>query len=122
MDFSIGDIIFFGAIAIAVISNIVKQLKKSKQQPPQRQSVPVPVPAELEDYFQKVKTKKEAPVQKKSSIISPQHDTTEKQIEETFFEEELSVEEDDFVLDFSDASEVKKGIIYAEIFNRKYSN
>jgi len=36
--------------------------------------------------------------------------------------EEPAVEENDFVLDFSDASEVKKGIIYAEIFNRKYSN
>jgi len=114
MDFSLGDIIFFGAIIIAIVTNIVKHLKKPKYDPPQR----VPLPPEVQDYFQKVKMQKEAPVQKKSSIIS-QHDTTEKQVEEPILEEPV-VEENDFVLDFSDATELKKGIIYAEIFNKRY--
>ena len=115
MDFSFGDIIFFGAIIIAIVTNIVKHLKKPKYAPPQR----VPLPPEVQDYFQKVKMQKEAPVQKKSSIISPQQDTTERQVEEPILEEPV-VEENNFILDFSDAAELKKGIIYAEIFNKRY--
>ena len=119
MDFSLGDIIFFGAIIIAIVSNVAKHLKKGKQTP-QREPATVPLPTEVVDYFQKIKQQKEAPVQRKSTIISPQHDTTEKQIEEiSIFEEELPME-NDFVLDFSDVSELKKGIIYTEIFNRRY--
>jgi len=118
MDFSLGDIIFFGAIIIAIVSNIAKHLKKGKQTP-QREPATVPLPTEVVDYFQKIKKQKEAPVQQKSTIISPQHDTTEKQIEEPILEEPVA-EENDFVLNFSDASELKKGIIYTEIFNRRY--
>ena len=114
MDFSIGDIIFFGAIAIAVISNIVKQLKKREQ--PQRQ--PVPVPTKLEDYFQKVEKKKETPFQSQKPIARHQPIVAQ-QPEESILEEELSIE-NEFNLDFSDISEVKKGIIYTEIFNKKY--
>jgi len=114
MEFNLGDIIFFGAIAVAIISSIVKQLKRAKQSPQQ------PVPEELEDYYQNTEIKKEIPAQKKKKIVHQQPVVAEKQLEEFIFEDESPVENNDFNLDFSDISEVKKGIIYAEILNRKY--
>ncbi len=116
---SLGDIIFFGAIVIAIVSNVIKALRKNKPQVDK----PVFTETALDDYDYQPAKEKAKPVTPPISFFEKERKTTIKdnRIKEMPTQEiQLQEEENTFNIDFSDVSEAKKAIIYSEIFHRKY--
>jgi len=116
MDF--GNIIFIGIVVLAVISNIVKAAKKT-QTPQSKPLVGRPL---VEATV--VQTATVPPAQKKPKktvkpvfVPLPTFVEGERQI---FLEEETPTMEIAKEYNFSNLAEIRKGIIFSEIFNRKY--
>ena len=134
---SIGDYIYIIVIAIAIISSIARKGKKKEEQ---QKTMPDNMP-DLEDVltdtyapFNKteVVNKDFADYNKSQTVLS--YDTVDdvsvlrakKQVKskKAFVKENtepiLSAENIETMIDLSEIEEVKKAIIYSEVFNRKY--
>ena len=116
MDF--GNIIFIGIIVIAVISNVVKAAKKA-QASESKPLVGRPLAEATVIQTTPVQVRRNKPKPAKPVFVpsSPMFVEGERQI---FVEEEMPIVEIAKEYDFSDTAEIRKGIIFSEIINRKY--
>lgn len=135
---SIGDYIYIIVIAIAVISSIARKGKKKEEQ---QKTMPNNMP-DLEDVLTdtyapfnetEVVNKEFADYNKSQTVLS--YDTVEDNIsvlraKKQVKSKKASVKENaepilvaedvETMIDLSEIEEVKKAIIYSEVFNRKY--
>ena len=114
-----GYIIFIGLIVISLISNLVKAVKKAQQsQSKPQQMRQQPTEATVARNIPEMRRNKAKAVKPVFVPSSPLPSEGERQI---FVEEEknpiVKIAEE---YDFHNVSEIKKGIIFSEIFNRKY--
>ena len=115
---SFGNIIFIGVVVIAVISNVVKAAKKvqaSESKP--LVGRPLAEATVIQTTPVKTQRSKPKPAKPHSTPPSPMFIEGERQI---FVEEEKPIVEVAKEYNFSDPAEIRKGIIFSEIINRKY--
>jgi len=112
--------------ALYLLGNIGKLAKKKPEQPAQKQA---PQPAEMREVTVPAVKKKAAKKVQKKSFLSPSpfltHDFEHKNAQLSENHEPILVEEDEdapitIASDLQDADEMRKAIIYAEIFNRRF--
>ena len=102
-------------VALSLYSFVKKSGKKMTEEEANKTSLPKGIPQKNVSIPQ-AKPKPQAVVSKPKMQKSTNTFNTAPPI--AFFDE--IIEEKGLVLDFNDADELKKGIIFAEIFNRKY--
>ena len=122
MDF--GNIIFIGLIAIAIISNLVRTAKKAQTSQP-KPLVGKPLEEAVltqkqQAVHKEMQRNKPKPMKSVSVPSPPMFVEGERQFEE----QPIEIPQTDAGIgsrfNFSDREEIQKGIIFSEIFNRKY--
>ena len=116
MDF--GNIIFIGIVVLAVISNVAKTVKKAKVS----QSKPLvgrPLAEATVIQTTPVQVQKNKPKLTKTFSVPPPM-FVESEEQQIFVTEEMPVVDTGKEYGFSNPAEIRKGIIFSEIFNRKY--
>lgn len=106
----LGDIIFFVLIAIVVGRNVIAFLKRKSE--PEETQRPIVFP----DLSENKQTISPIEIKNKTAPV-----LTEKKLKTNQKNEKTPIPENNALIDFSDSSELKKAVIYSEIFNRKYS-
>ena len=114
MDF--GNIIFIGLVVIAVVSNVVKTAKKA-QASQQKPLVGRPLAEAAVVQTTPTRTNKSKPARPAPAPPTPMFAEGERQI---FADEDVSIVDTAREYDFTNPAEIRKGIIFSEILNRKY--
>ncbi|MDR1739549.1 MAG: hypothetical protein LBR45_02185 [Bacteroidales bacterium] len=127
----LGDIIFFGVVAITIIGNIVKAVRKGNREDAQRQKQPKPQEIETEpDWWTTYENKGIEETQKVAQpvrvvskpVVFEEGISALKQDKAIPKEkkERIEMPEEKIEFDLSEVSEARKAVIYSEVFNRKY--
>lgn len=111
----IGDYIPLIIIAISLVYSFAKGIKKSAKEDTEKTMPFFNSPEILQKDMSNPQIKPRPQYQPKKEAFNPEVERTVLPIQT----EEIS-DENRLDIDFSDSEELKKGIIFAEIFNRKY--
>lgn len=123
---SLGDILYVLVFAGVIIFNAVKSVKKAKTATKRMPDIlGNPVPEHYDDF------EEETPVGEHYQMPSPEpvkvaqpapvrEQTVSRKSQAKAIIQPEPEDSQSFNIDFSDAGELRKGIIFAEIFNRKY--
>ncbi|MDR0873961.1 MAG: hypothetical protein LBN27_10940 [Prevotellaceae bacterium] len=120
----IGNIIFIGVIAVAIISNAAKAAKKKNSQAKPLVGRPLQEAVLVQQQSKQAKNVPLTNRRERKPVAVPQQSIFEEGVRQ--LEEETPIEivgadlQSVQVNDFSDREEIRKGIVFSEIFNRKY--
>lgn len=126
---NIGDYFYLIVFAAVIFFNLFKKKKPEEKKAPPVITQEQKLEEFLKKYTEETEQKQEPEWREEPPIVAPRHTNAVKTPYTGYKSvkrpksnlQELSVEEEvAFQLDFEDPEELKKGIVFSEIFNRKY--
>ncbi|GHT32342.1 hypothetical protein FACS189434_03850 [Bacteroidia bacterium] len=121
----IGNIIFIGVIAIAIISNVAKAAKKKNPQAKPLVGRPLQEAVLVQQQSKQAKNVPLTNRRERKPAAVPQQSIFEEGVRQLEEESPIEIVGADLQsvpvnYDFSNREEIRKGIVFSEIFNRKY--